>query len=212
MEARSWAVFGLLGERLGRSFFPDMYRRIKLLGRRRENAGEMLDRAVCVMNGASKNLVLIGMPGCGKSTVGRELAQRLGRPLVDLDEEIEREAGVSIPEIFARQGEEAFRNLEHQVLMKATRRKGVVIATGGGVVTRAENLEPMHQNSVVIFLRRNLDLLPREGRPVSQRDGLETLYRQRLPLYQQAADLDVYNRTVEKAASEIIERALPRLG
>lgn len=211
MEARSWAVFGLLGERLGRSFFPDMYRRIKLLGRRRENAGETLDGAVCVMNGTSKNLVLIGMPGCGKSTVGRELAQRLGRELVDLDEEIEREAGESIPEIFARQGEEAFRNLEHQVLMKATRRKGVVIATGGGVVTRAENLEPMHQNSVVIFLRRNLELLPREGRPVSQRDGIETLYRQRLPLYQQAADMDVYNRTVEKAASEIIERALPRL-
>ena len=211
MEARSWAVFGLLGERLGRSFFPDMYRRIKLLDRRRENAGETLDGAVCVMNGTSKNLVLIGMPGCGKSTVGRELAQRLGRELVDLDEEIEREAGESIPEIFARQGEEAFRNLEHQVLMKATRRKGVVIATGGGVVTRAENLEPMHQNSVVIFLRRNLELLPREGRPVSQRDGIETLYRQRLPLYQQAADMDVYNRTVEKAASEIIERALPRL-
>ena len=212
MEVRSWAVFGLLGERLGRSFFPDMYRRIKPLGRRRENAGETLDGAVCVMNGTSKNLILIGMPGCGKSTVGRELAQRLGRPLVDLDEEIEREAGASIPEIFARQGEEAFRNLEHQVLMKATRRKGVVIATGGGVVTRAENLEPMHQNSVVIFLRRNLELLPREGRPVSQRDGIETLYRQRLPLYQQAADMDVYNQTVEKAASEIIERALPRLG
>ena len=209
MKEKSWAGYGLFGERLGRSFFPDMYGSPRGWGGRRKDSGQETDGAVCAMKERERNLILIGMPGCGKSTVGRELAQRLGRPLVDLDEEIEREAGVSIPEIFAQQGEEAFRALEHRVLMRATRRSGVVIATGGGVVTRKENLKPMRRNSVVVFLRRNLELLPQEGRPVSQREGLEKLYQQRLPLYQKAADLDVYNMTVEDAAEEIIRKAVP---
>ena len=209
MKEKSWAGYGLFGERLGRSFFPDMYGGPRGWGGRRKDSGQETDGAVCAMKERERNLILIGMPGCGKSTVGRELAQRLGRPLVDLDEEIEREAGVSIPEIFAQQGEEAFRALEHRVLMRATRRSGVVIATGGGVVTRKENLKPMRRNSVVVFLRRNLELLPQEGRPVSQREGLEKLYQQRLPLYQKAADLDVYNMTVEDAAEEIIRKAVP---
>lgn len=208
MEQKSWAGYGLLGERLGRSFFPDMYNRLKHWNWRQINSKKNENKVVCVMKENTRNLVLIGMPGCGKSTVGREVAQRLGRPLVDLDEEIEREAGISIPEIFSQQGEEAFRALEHQALMRATRRSGVVIATGGGVVTRQENWKPMRRNSVVIFLRRSLELLPREGRPVSQREGLEKLYRQRLPLYREAADLDVYNDTVEDAAAEIIRRTM----
>ena len=208
MEQKSWAGYGLLGERLGRSFFPDMYNRLKHWNWRQINSKKNENKVVCVMKENTRNLVLIGMPGCGKSTVGREVAQRLGRPLVDLDEAIEREAGISIPEIFSQQGEEAFRALEHRALMRATRRSGVVIATGGGVVTRQENWKPMRRNSVVIFLRRSLELLPREGRPVSQREGLEKLYRQRLPLYREAADLDVYNDTVEDAAAEIIRRTM----
>ena len=169
---------------------------------------ERVDEVVHDMEGKAKNLSLIGMPGCGKSTVGQALARLLGRPLVDLDEEIVREAGTSIPEIFARQGEEAFRKIEHRLLLKAAQQSGAVIATGGGIVTRKENMDPMRQNSVVIFLRRELNLLPREGRPLSQRDGLEKLYRQRLPLYKKAADIAVDNVVVEDTASEIIRRAL----
>ena len=169
---------------------------------------ERVDEVVHDMEGKAKNLILIGMPGCGKSTVGQALARLLGRPLVDLDEEIVREAGTSIPEIFARQGEEAFRKIEHRLLLKAAQQSGAVIATGGGIVTRKENMDPMRQNSVVIFLRRELNLLPREGRPLSQRDGLEKLYRQRLPLYKKAADIAVDNVVVEDTASEIIRRAL----
>lgn len=169
---------------------------------------ERVDEVVRAMEGKAKNLILIGMPGCGKSTVGQALARRLGRPLVDLDEEIVREAGTSIPEIFACQGEEVFRNIEHRLLLKAAQQSGAVIATGGGIVTRKENMDPMRQNSVVIFLRRELDLLPREGRPLSQRDGLEKLYRQRLPLYKKVADIAVDNVVVEETASEIIRRVL----
>lgn len=169
---------------------------------------ERVDEVVRAMEGKAKNLILIGMPGCGKSTVGQALARRLGRPLVDLDEEIVREAGTSIPEIFAHQGEEAFRKIEHRLLLKAAQQSGAVIATGGGIVTRKENMDPMRQNSVVIFLRRELNLLPREGRPLSQRDGLEKLYRQRLPLYKKVADIAVDNVVVEETASEIIRRVL----
>ena len=158
------------------------------------------------MERSTRNLLLVGMPGCGKSTVGRVLAQRLGRTLVDTDALIVERAGCSIPEIFARQGEEAFRRLEHEVLCEVGRQSGLVIATGGGIVTRPENLDPMRQNSTVIFLRRPLDRLPVEGRPISQANDLETLYRRRLPLYQQAADWAVDNIDLDNTISEILRR------
>ena len=155
----------------------------------------------------TKNLLLIGMPGCGKSTVGRELARRLGRELADTDALVEEMAGRSIPELFAREGEETFRRLEHQALCRVGKESGLVIAAGGGIVTRPENRDPMRQNSVVIFLRRPLDLLPTEGRPLSQANDLARLYEQRLPLYREAADLEADNGgTVEQTVSEIIGR------
>lgn len=158
------------------------------------------------MENRTRNLLLIGMPGCGKTTVGRALAQRLGRTLTDTDAMVEELAGCSIPELFAREGEQAFRRMEHQVLCQVGKESGLVIATGGGVVTRPENLDPMRQNSTVIFLRRPLSCLPTQGRPISQSSDLEQLYRRRLPLYQEAADLTVDNDTVEEAATEIIRR------
>ena len=158
------------------------------------------------LEGETRNILLIGMPGCGKSTVGRALARTLSRPLADLDEEIAARAGMFIPEIFAGQGEEAFRRLEHQVLLDAARKSGTVIACGGGIVTRPENFDPMRRNSAVVFLRRDLKLLPSVGRPLSQRDGPEKLYRQRKPLYEKAADFAVDNITVEGAVTEIIRR------
>ena len=156
------------------------------------------------IEGETRNILLIGMPGCGKTTVGKALAQAMGRPLVDLDEEIEAREGMPIPQIFALHGEETFRRAEHQVLVDAARRSGTVIAAGGGIITRPENFDPMHRNSVVVFLRRDLDLLPSAGRPLSQRDGPEKLYRQRKPLYEKAADFAVDNITVEGAVSDIM--------
>ena len=154
----------------------------------------------------TRNLLLVGMPGCGKTAVGKALAQRLGRRLVDTDERIVELAGCSIPEIFASQGEDAFRRLEHRALCSAAKESGLVIATGGGIVTRPFNHDPIRQNSTVIFLRRELDQLSVEGRPLSQANRLADLYRQRLPLYQKVADITVDNITVEGAADEIIGR------
>ena len=154
----------------------------------------------------TRNLLLVGMPGCGKTTVGQVLAQRLGRRLVDTDELIVELAGCSIPEIFANQGEEAFRQLEHLALCSVAKESGLVIATGGGIVTRSFNHDPIRQNSTVVFLRRALDQLSVDGRPLSQANKLADLYRQRLPLYQEIAHITVDNITVEGAADEIIGR------
>ena len=96
--------------------------------------------------------------------------------------------------------------MEHQALCQAGRASGTVIATGGGIVTRWENWAPMRENSTVIFLRRPLDQLPLDGRPVSQANPLEELYEKRLPLYEKAADLTVDNDQVDRAVDEIIRR------
>ena len=159
------------------------------------------------MEKKTKNLLLIGMPGCGKTTIGQELARRLSRPLEDVDFHIEEAAGCTIPEIFAQEGEDGFRNREHQALCALSKESGRVIACGGGIVTRRENWDPMRQNSVVIYLRRALSLLPTSGRPMSQAHPLEELYRRRSPLYERLADLTVDNAgTPEETAQEIIRR------
>ena len=159
------------------------------------------------MEKETHNLLLIGMPGCGKTTIGRELARRLNRPLEDVDRRIAATAGRPIPEIFAQEGEEGFRIREHLALCTVSKESGRVIACGGGIVTRKENWDPMRQNSTVIYLRRDLSLLPTSGRPMSQANPVEKLYRQRAPLYEQLADLTVENRgTPAETANEIIRR------
>ena len=159
------------------------------------------------MEKKTHNLLLIGMPGCGKTTIGRELARCLNRPLEDVDRRIAATAGRPIPEIFAQEGEEGFRIREHLALCAVSKESGQVIACGGGIVTRKENWDPMRQNSTVIYLRRDLSLLPTSGRPMSQANPVEKLYRQRAPLYEQLADLTVENRgTPAETANEIIRR------
>lgn len=157
------------------------------------------------MEKQSRNIVLIGMPGCGKSTVGRKLAAKLGRPLVDTDEEIVKRIGCTIPEYFAAHGEEEFRKREHEVLRDFSGRSGQIIATGGGIVTRAENMDPLRENSVVVFIRRDIDKLPTRGRPISQNNDLHQLYEKRLPLYEAAADVTVDNIRSEQAAADILK-------
>lgn len=139
------------------------------------------------------NLVLAGMPGSGKTTVGRELARLSGKPFVDLDEEIIRKAGKPIPEIFASQGEGPFRQLEHEVLTEACSRSGQIIATGGGAVLWSENRAAMRRTGRVYHLRRRLEDLPTEGRPLSQAGKLAEMERVRDPLYTAAADCAVSN-------------------
>lgn len=152
------------------------------------------------------NIVLVGMPGCGKTTVGRELARLSGKPFVDLDEEIVRRAGKSIPDIFREEGEAAFRELEAQVLADVCARSGQVIATGGGAVLRAENRAAMRRTGRVYFLRRALEELPTDGRPLSRKGGLEEMYRVRKPLYSAAADVVIDNSVALEETAELIWR------
>jgi len=137
------------------------------------------------------NIALIGMPGCGKTTVGRMLAEKTHRVFADIDELIEVAAGKSIPRIFAEDGEEAFRGLETRILSDETKKSGLVIATGGGVVTRPENLDLLRQNSLVIYLERDLSELIAEGRPLSIKDGVKKLADERLNLYKSWSDYTV---------------------
>lgn len=151
----------------------------------------------------TQNIALIGMPGCGKTTVGRALADLLGRPFYDADEQIEARAGRKIPDIFAQDGEAAFRRLETEVLAELSRQSGAVIATGGGVVTREENRDLLRQNSTVVWLQRELHSLPLTGRPVSQSRPLNELAAERMPLYRAWSDAAVEVCGPEETAKAI---------
>ena len=155
-----------------------------------------------------ENIVLIGMPGCGKSTISKLLAAQTGRIAVDADEEIIRLAGCSIPEIFSKGGEEEFRKLETEVLSQLGKQSGLIIATGGGCVTRKENYRHLHQNGTIFWLTRNLDNLPVEGRPLSQTNKLEDLYNIRQPLYREFSDYIIDNNGTPEETLAAIRRLL----
>ena len=153
----------------------------------------------------TKNILLIGMPSCGKSTVGRILAEQTGRPLIDTDALIVERAGKSIPEIFAEEGEEAFRALETEVAAEVCKGSGQIIATGGGIVTRECNHDFIRQNSIVIFINRPPEQLSTEGRPLSQQNRIVDLLKVRLPLYRKLCDYEVAFRTSPWVAREILK-------
>ena len=152
-----------------------------------------------------ENIVLIGMPGCGKTTVGKALADKLGRQFFDADAEIAKKANMSIPEIFAKEGEDGFRSREIKVLSELGKQSGLVIATGGGCVTQAVNHSNLHQNGRIFWLKRQISQLPTDGRPLSQKGNLEEMYRIRKPLYESFADVIIENETVEKTVQQIME-------
>ena len=155
-----------------------------------------------------ENIILIGMPGCGKSTVASLLADSLGRKAVDADKKIEAYAGCTVPEIFVRGGEEEFRKIESAVLAELGRQSGLVIATGGGCVTRKENYPSLHQNGTIIWLQRQLSKLPTDGRPLSQGNRLEDMYVMRKPLYEAFADHTVCNDGAMEETLDAIRRLL----
>ena len=141
-----------------------------------------------------ENIVLIGMPGCGKSTIGKKLAAQQGKKFVDTDALVEQRAGKKIPDIFKQDGEAVFRKLEAEVIASVGKEGGQVIATGGGSVLSLENVRNLKQNGTVIFIKRDINKLAREGRPLSQSGDLAEMYKKRLPFYEAAADTVMENR------------------
>lgn len=149
-----------------------------------------------------ENILLVGMPGCGKTTVGQQLAQELGKKFVDADQALEETTGRKITDILPSQGEAAFRALETQTLADLGKQSGLVIATGGGCVTREENYNLLHQNGTVFWLTRELNKLPTQGRPLSR--DLGQMYARREPMYRRFADAAVSNDgSVEQTVREI---------
>jgi len=148
------------------------------------------------------------MPGCGKSTVGRLLAEKLGRPFIDIDGQIEAAAGKKIPQIFSDDGEEAFRQMETRVLAEEAKKSGMVLATGGGVVTRPENLDLLRQNCLIVYLKRELSDLITDGRPLSQGVGIQALAEKRLPLYEAWSDCAVQVEAKPEQTAARIEEVI----
>ncbi len=158
----------------------------------------------------TQNISLVGMPGSGKSTIGKMLAEKLGREFTDTDEEIlKRESASgrnrSIPDIFAEVGESGFREIECEVIADVAKQSRKVIATGGGAVTQSKNYDALKQNSVIFFIDRPTELLNTDGRPLSQLKGVSALYEARLPLYRSFSDVCIHNTgSPEEAVNEII--------
>lgn len=158
---------------------------------------ELEDEVYRAMRARLQSISLIGMPGCGKTRTGLHLAKELGYEFIDVDDLVVAEAGMPIPQIFATQGEEAFRDLETLCTARALSKGGRVVATGGGVVTRERNHFFLRQNGPVVLLTRGLEApsqgedLTLDGRPVSQSKGLDRLRAERAPLYHAWADIKV---------------------
>lgn len=164
-----------------------------------------IDKIVNQIMCTTCNIILIGMPGCGKSTIGKRIAQRLDMQLVDTDDEIVRRAGKSISDIFEEQGENAFRKLETEVLRDVTCKSRLVIATGGGIVTRDENKDLIRQNGRVVFIERDIEELAKEGRPLSLSTPAELLYNQRISNYRGWSDFTVEADSAAQVADRIIK-------
>ncbi len=155
----------------------------------------------------SQNLVLIGMPGSGKTTIGKKLAQILEKEFIDTDALIEQKAGKTIPEIFAEYGEEYFRKLESQVLMEVGVLSNKVISTGGGVVKNKENYFSLKQNGVIFWLQRDINLLASDNRPLSKdKQAIQNLYDERKDLYSCFADGKVSNDSdIDSIANKVVK-------
>ena len=163
-----------------------------------------------------RHLILCGFMACGKSTVGALLADAVHRPFIDTDTLVEQQAGMNIPELFAARGEAAFRDLEHETVLRLPRLSPAVVATGGGLPTFARNVAPLREAGTVLFIERPFEaiwaaLSTREGRPLASgrsREEMQALYERRLPLYRACAHFTVPNRGTADACVRAILDAL----
>lgn len=161
-----------------------------------------------------KNIVLIGMTGCGKTTVGLALSYRLKMPFIDMDAWIEKADGRPIPQIFAEDGEEGFRRLETKMAERMAKERGTIISTGGGIVTRPENMKYLKRRGLVVYLNRSPKEIAKrirlDTRPMlkGKTDGLLPMYEKRHPLYLKYADIEVKNHGSFAQGVENVYRAV----
>lgn len=153
---------------------------------------------------SKRNIVLIGMPGSGKTVITKRLSAILHREAADIDKIIEKREGRTIPEIFETDGEECFRRLETAVTAEVCRESGLIISTGGGVVTREENRNHLRENSLIIYLIRSTSALTVRNRPISNSVPLEELAAKRIPLYKEWSDVQLLNSEINATVGEII--------
>ena len=167
---------------------------------------EDIERVYKAIDFKMKNILLIGMPGCGKTTVGKLLAEKLNRELIDTDAEIEKRTGRSPAEIIKAEGEAEFRRIETEALRDISLLSGKIISCGGGIISPKENRGLLKRNSNVVWLQREISALASEGRPLSQIIGNKELYRYREPLYMESAEYIINNDgNVNDTVNKIIE-------
>lgn len=159
----------------------------------------------------TENIVLVGMPGCGKSSVAGELSKMTGKEVFDSDEEILKETGRKPSDIIKTDGEEAFRTIETEVLTDLGKKSGIILATGGGCVTRERNYQILHQNGCVVRIKRNIDKLAINDRPLSQQKGLKALAEEREEMYHRFSDFSVENTISPQKTAENIMQMLSDL-
>ena len=173
---------------------------------------DRIEEVTRALDASMENVVLIGMPGCGKSSAAKLLGKETGREVIDFDAEIVKRIGKPIPDFFRESGEAAFRNVETAVARDFGKLSGKILSTGGGIVTRPENYELLHQNGQIVFLSRELSLLPKKGRPISMSSDLQELYQKRKPMYEAFRDVTVDNSGTLDDCVKRIKEALHLTG